>query len=99
MSRVIIVDPSVSNRASLTQGFIPENGSVNSFYLSYWCEEFNEEREFKMVRGKEYSTTKMRIPKIREMVENGKKVFYEVDCPTEKLLRFYKGSVDIIDEC
>lgn len=88
--------PSVLQQASMVQGFIPENGSVNSFYLTYFCETNNSEKDFKFVRGKDFSTTKMRVPKTREDVVQGQTLIYELDSVTSKLLKFFKGSIDIV---
>jgi len=91
------VQPAILQQASMIQGLIPDNASINSFYLDYWCEATDQEKKFKFVRGKEYSTAKMRVPLKREEIENGQKVIYTLDNPVEKVLKFYKGQIEMVN--
>jgi len=84
-------------QAAFIQGMIPENSSVNSFYLRYWCPEASSEKEFKISRGKNYATNKMLVPKFQQEVVNGTTVTYEIDGPVEKLLSFYNGTIQIVE--
>ena len=88
--------PQILMQASSVPGFIPTNGSINSFYLMYWCPATNEEREFKFVRGKDYATDQMRIPEEIEATQSGKTQIYELDNSVERHLKFFKGSIEFI---
>jgi DNA-binding NarL/FixJ family response regulator len=88
--------PSLLQQASFVKGFIPENGAVNSFYLYYWNEELDEEKEFKISRGKEYATNQMRIPSTKEAVKDGVKVVYQIDPSAQRYLRFFQGTITIV---
>jgi DNA-binding response OmpR family regulator len=90
------VQPAILQQASMIQGIIPDTGSINSFYLNYWCEANDSEKKFKFVRGKDYSTSKMRVPLKREEVENGQALVYTLDNPVEKTLKFYKGQIETV---
>lgn len=88
--------PGFLQMASFVKGFIPKNGTVGSFYLHYWESKTDTKRNFRYVLNKDYSSEKIRIPAVREEFENGAKVTYEIDDSASLILRFFKGTVEII---
>lgn len=89
--------PPLMRHASLIKSFLPTDSSVNSFYLNYWSSDIQAEIEFRFVRGKDFSTDQMRIPRYRHEKVNGDEVTYVLDESSETQLSFYKGKI-IIEE-
>lgn len=88
--------PPILQQASFIQGFIPDTGTVNSFYLYYWSDEIGDEKDFKVSRGKEFVNEQMKLPKFREEELNGSKIKYEIDPGILKFLKFYKGRIELV---
>ena len=86
--------PPVLQQASFVQGFLPNSGTVNSFYLHYYCEDLDQEKEFKLVLGRDYNADRMMVPKIREEIVDSKNISYELDGSVQKLLKFFKGKIE-----
>lgn len=53
----IIVD-----QINMVQGFLPANGRVQSFYVPYYSEESDEEKNVLFTQGKEYDDSGVRPP-------------------------------------
>lgn len=88
--------PPLLQQASLVQGFIPKGSVVNSFYLYYFCEELDEEKEFLIQFGKHFGTTQMRLPKSMIEKRGNKDVVFELDQTVVKFLKFYTGDIQIV---
>jgi CheY-like chemotaxis protein len=88
--------PPLLQQASLVQGFIPKVSVVNSFYLYYWCEEIDEEKEFLISFGKHYGTTQMKLPKLMTEKRGQREVHFELDPSVVKFLKFYSGQIEIV---
>jgi DNA-binding response OmpR family regulator len=88
--------PPILQQTSFVQGFIPKNSVVNSFFLYYWCETLQEEKEFKIVYGKNYGTTQMRLPQYQIEMRGDQKCLFAIHESAKKLLRFFKGTIEII---
>lgn len=86
--------PGFLQLASFVENFIPNNGSVNSFYLHYW-NEADDRKNFRFYFGKDFDNEKMTIPKSFEVIESGSKVLYNLDDAAAIILKFYKGKVQI----
>lgn len=53
----IIVD-----QINMVQGFLPANGRVQSFYVPYYSEESDEEKNILFTHGKEFDDTSVKAP-------------------------------------
>jgi hypothetical protein len=87
--------PPILQQASFVAGFIPAGAIVNSFYLYYWCEEFDEEKEFCIQFGKHYGTTQMKLPKYFVESRDNKIVRFDLDQTALKLVKFYQGEITV----
>lgn len=89
--------PGYLQLASFVHGFIPANGSVNSFYLHYWNDELDLKKNFKFIEGVNFDSKKIKVPKYLEVDENGQKLKYELDDAAALILRFFKSAIDIVE--
>lgn len=83
-------------QASHIAGFIPSIGNINSFYLLYWSEVLDDDKEFKIRMGKDYSSKHMKIPKNQVGFSEGNQIVYELDITSEKILKFFQGEIEYI---
>lgn len=88
--------PPILQQTSFVQGFIPESAVVNSFFLYYWCEELQEEKEFRFVYGKNYGSQHMRLPQFQIELRGEKKLNFAIHESAKKMLRFFKGTIEIV---
>jgi hypothetical protein len=88
--------PAMLQQASMIQGFIPESATVNSFYLTYWNSDTDEEKEFRISKGKDFASDKMTLPKFHEVTVKGVKVRYAIDDSVKRFLKFYRGQIELI---
>ena len=85
----------ILQQSSLVNGFIPSDGSINSFYLYYWNEELSSEKEFKFSAISD--SDQLILPRQQLVEQNGKKIVFHLDESSKKFLKFYKGQIIFSD--
>jgi hypothetical protein len=85
----------ILQQTGLVNGFIPANGTINSFYLYYWDESTNDEEEFKFSLSPE--ANQLVLPRQKVVEKDGKKIIFRLDESSKKILKFYKGQIVFSD--
>jgi hypothetical protein len=76
---------------------IPENGQIESFYLYYYNEEFDVEKEFKFSVGVNFDSEKLHLPSSIESTHENRTLVFELDDQAKNSLSFYKGKFVILE--
>jgi hypothetical protein len=77
---------------------MPENGWIDSFYLIYFNEELDIEKEFKFTHGRDFDAIKMELPLTIESIHQNKQLHFVLDDQVQACLSFYTGKVETIDK-
>lgn len=80
----IIVD-----QVNMVAGFIPENGTIKSFYVPYYAESSDREKMILFTEGKEFKGSDVNPPKIIKDEQTGEEM--EMDVIESKYFKFLKG--------
>jgi hypothetical protein len=92
------VHPNLIGTIQIVSTFIPANCHIDSFYLLYYNEENNVEKEFRFSKDKDFDSERMQVPAIIETFENGVVLRFALDHQLKYFSRFYKGRIVILNE-
>ena len=77
------------DQVNMVQGFIPSGAKINSFYVPYYNEDTDTEKNVLFTYGKEYSDANVKLP---TDVKDESGVAMEIDIIESKYFKFIKGS-------
>jgi hypothetical protein len=80
----------IVDQINMVAGFLPENGSVESFYVPYYCEESGSEKMVLFRKGSEFQESgELNPPSEVKCDESGEEM--EMDVIEAKYFKFIKG--------
>ncbi len=77
----------IVDQINLVDGFLPPNSLVESFFVPYFNEESEEEKQMLFTRGKEFSDSNLQSPEVKDSSGN----LMEMDVIEAKYFKFLKG--------
>lgn len=85
------------NQINVVTGFIPEESSIDSFYIRYYNEETDEEFELPLKRGESFNEKEIVVPNCVKVNDGSAEKIYFLDEQLDKTLAFYKGKIKTSD--
>lgn len=79
----------IVDQINMVSGFLPENGTVESFYVPYYCEETGNEKMVLFKSGSEFNGSEVNAPEDIKDDETGDEM--EMDVIEAKYFKFLKG--------